>query len=66
MLGGPAFYRLAIVFDDHSTCWMMFRYHVEWMFGIVWPLIFNISVDRPTCNQLVGSSNNELLFGRAL
>lgn len=49
MLGGPAFYRLAIVFDDHSTCWMMFRYHVEWMFGIVWPL--------PYFQHISGSSN---------
>ena len=26
MLGEPTFYRLATVFDDHSTCWMMLEH----------------------------------------
>ena len=26
MLGEPTFYRLAIVFDDPSTCWMMLEH----------------------------------------
>ena len=40
MLGEPTFYRLATVFDDHSTCWMMLEH--------VWCSIKHLIQYRPT------------------